>query len=321
MSKKLRVALIYGGPSAEYDVSLNSARAIRDNLSRKKYSLIDVHITKDEVWVVDGEKQDQNRALEVLKTVDLAVLAVHGTFGEDGKLQKLLDDHEIVFTGSGAEASALAMDKVRAGNVFAGAGLLVPKTFIATTAEEAEKVSKNLDLPLVVKPVSQGSSVGVSIVREAGQLKEAVKLAFQHDQQIIIQEFIAGREVSCGVLEVGGSVESLPPTELIPAEADFFDYHAKYTPGATNEVTPPEMPEKVIKHIQDLAIKAHQAIGCQDYSRTDMFVRGDEIFLIEINTLPGMTETSILPQQAAAAGISFQKLIDTLIQSALARGR
>lgn len=316
----MKVALIYGGPSAEYEVSVNSAAAIRKNLDPQKYEVVDVHITQDEQWLIDDKPLTTEDALQDIANVDVAILAVHGTFGEDGKLQQLLSDHSIVFTGSDADASALAMDKVRAGEVFASVGLLVPATRVAETVEQAQALAKEFNLPFVVKPVHQGSSVGVSIVRDWTQLEDAIGLAFEKDHQIILQEFISGREVSCGVLaDVDGEITALAPTELIPADADFFDYHAKYTPGATNEVTPPDMDTETIQRIQDLAVRAHQALSCRDYSRTDMFVRDHDIFLIETNTLPGMTETSILPQQAVVAGMTFAELIDRLINCAQAR--
>lgn len=320
MSKKLKVALIYGGPSAEYEVSLKSAAAVRENIDRSKYVVIDVHITKDEAWVIDGNKLSTEAALTSLGDVAVAFLAVHGTFGEDGKLQKLLSDNDILFTGSGAAASALAMDKIRCSNIFEKAGLRIPKTVSVITAEQAKKASQSFKVPFVVKPVSQGSSVGVSIVHDLAKLDAAIELGFQHDSQIIIQEFIAGQEISCGVLEgVDGKITALPPTELIPVHADFFDYDAKYTPGATKEITPPEVSESMITKIQDIAIESHQLLGCQGYSRTDVIVRDDEIFVIESNTLPGMTETSIFPQQAVAAGMTFVELIDQIIATALAR--
>lgn len=316
MDKMIKLALIYGGPSAEYEVSLNSARAIRNNIDRAKYELLDVHITKAEIWEIGDQELSQEEALEVLKGIDVAVLAVHGTFGEDGKLQQLLADRGIRFTGSGAEASQLAMDKVRAGDVFQKAGLRVPETQVAESSKRAQELAGTMALPCVIKPVSQGSSVGVSIVRTKDQIDAAISLAFEHDERVIIQQFISGREVSCGVLE-DEKVKALPPTELIPADADFFDYHAKYTPGATNEVTPPDMSEDTIHRIQRLAEQAHQVLGCRDYSRTDMIVTDNEIYIIETNTLPGMTETSILPQQAKVAGMTFADLLDHIIHGAL----
>lgn len=315
---KHTVALIYGGPSAEYEVSLNSAKAVKTHLAPEKYQVIDVRITKDGQWVIDDEKLSIDSALEKIKSVDAAFLALHGTYGEDGQLQSLLAEHGIKFTGSDAAASALAMDKVKAGEVFQRAGLRVPKTMVTSTIEEAITTSQTFQPPFVIKPVSQGSSVGVSIVRQSDQLNKALQTAFEHDERVIVQEFVSGREVSCGVLaEKDGELKALPPTELIPADADFFDYHAKYTPGATNEVTPPDMPQDTINRIQDLASQAHQALGCQGYSRTDMIVADDDIYVIETNTLPGMTETSILPQQAVAAGMTYEQLVDRLIELAL----
>lgn len=303
------VALIYGGPSAEYDVSVNSAKAVRKALKSLGYTVVDVHISKDESWHINNDEFSTTEAMSKLSDVDVAFLAVHGTYGEDGQLQALLAKYKIPFTGSGSEVSALAMDKLRAGEVFDNAGLRVPRTEFAASPKVAQSLVKQFSKPVVIKPVSQGSSVGVCIVRRDDQVDEAIEVAFKHDKRIIIQEFISGREVSCGVLAgEEGKLIAFPPTELIVMGADFFDYHSKYTPGATNEVTPPDMSDDTILEIQDLARRAHEVLGCEVYSRTDMIV-ADEIYVIETNTLPGMTETSILPQQAVASGMTFEELV------------
>lgn len=318
MKTKKRVALIYGGPSAEYDVSLKTATAVRDNLDPESYDVQDVHISKDGWWHLDDRKLSEADALKALQDVDVAFLAVHGSFGEDGTLQQILADHNIAFTGSEAQASHTAMDKDLAGKAFEKAGLRVPKSIVVTDETSAASQSEDLSLPFVVKPVSQGSSIGITIVKNREQLAAALKLAFAHDTQVMLQEFISGREVSCGVLEdAEGTIVALPPTEMIATNgADFFDYDAKYTPGSGQEITPPDLPDEVIKQIQEIASVAHQCLGCRGYSRTDTIVRDDEIFVIEINTLPGLTSASILPQQAAAAGISFPELLDKIIASA-----
>lgn len=320
MSKR-QVIVVMGGPSAEYEVSLNTGKSMLENLDPDKYDIAKAVIQKDGHWVFNDEKTLLNvgQALNRLKSeADVVVLAVHGTFGEDGTLQALLEQRGIVFTGSGTAASILAMDKIISNEIYESDGLLVPKTLVFFPADVQKAVS-NIEpmLPVVVKPVRQGSSVGVSIVKKADEILPALKLALEHDQRVMVQEYIKGREVSCGVLEQpSGKIIALPPTELIPKKAEFFDYDSKYLEGGADEITPPDMPQKIIADIKNVAVKAHKLLGCRGYSRTDMIVRAGDMFVIETNTLPGMTKTSILPRQAAAAGISFSAVMDMLITSA-----
>jgi D-alanine-D-alanine ligase len=315
-NKKLKIALIFGGPSPEYDVSLKTAEAMRTSLDPKNYEVVDVHITRKGEWNIDSKKLSLEQALQRLRMVDVALLAVHGSFGEDGELQKILSENDIIFTGSDANASRTAMDKVASSKLFVRAGLLAPETFVAKDLDQAKKVAKKLSFPFVVKPVNQGSSVGVSIVHSRNQLQNAVNRALKYDELIILQEYIDGREVSCSVIENSAKkTKALPPTELIPIRADFFDYEAKYTPGATNEITPPELPTDLINQIKVDALAAHKLVGCSGYSRTDMILRDDKIYVIEINTLPGMTETSMLPQQAAVEGMSLSELLNLIIRT------
>lgn len=311
---KLKVAVVKGGPSKEHEVSLNSAASVLENLDKQKYEAIDVFVSKQGKWNF-GEHKDlsDDEAIQILKDFcDVIFLAVHGTYGEDGVLQAKLENAGVKFTGSGSKASALAFDKGKAQEVYERHGLRAPKAEILKSPQD--KIS--IEIPLVVKPIAQGSSVGVSIVKHEEQLTSAITDAFQHDERVIVQEYIEGREVSCGVLDVADGLQALPPTELIVKNAEFFDYKAKYTVGETDEITPPDMSADIIQKIQDSAVKAHEILGCKDYSRTDMIVRGQEIFIIETNTLPGMTRTSILPQQAKVAGMTFSELLDRIIAAA-----
>lgn len=313
---KIRIAIVRGGPSDEHDVSLSSARSIIENLDMAKYEVVDVFVSKEGKWSIDGASStDDDSAIEHLKQhgIDVVFLAVHGTYGEDGVLQKKLETSGLKFTGSDWMASQLAFDKSEADKVYRKNDLLVPKTQVIDSIDD--KII--LDVPLVVKPASQGSSVGVTIVKDNESLSNAVKRAFEYDHRALVQELIVGREVSCGVIEIADGLTALPPTEIIPRSAEFYDYDAKYVAGASEEITPPNMPEETIGRIQQLSKQAHVALGCKGYSRTDMFVNNnDEIYIIETNTLPGMTPTSILPQQAAAAGISFSDLLDQIIDNA-----
>jgi len=316
MSKQ-HVTVIMGGPSVEYEVSLDSGQKIAGHLDASKYEIDIVHITKDRRWLV-GRDETEMPMHEVLARMQqqatTAFIAIHGTYGEDGTIQALLSHHQIPFTGSGIGASLLAIDKVTSQELFAAAGLTVIPTTICT-ANTADSVQVD-DFPVIVKPSRLGSSVGVRIVHDESELQPAIHEALLLDQEAMIQPLIEGREIACGVLQKHGKNEALPPTELTPLISDFFDYKAKYQPGGTKETTPPDMDAAIIAKIQKAAIVAHEAVGCASYSRSDFIVRGSELFILEINTLPGMTATSILPQQAAAAGITFPELLDIIIANA-----
>lgn len=314
---KLRIAVLGGGPSSEHEVSLSSARSMVENLSNEKYVVNFVEISKKNKWRISDDKVlDMLEALDELKkTTDVFLIGLHGTFGEDGALQALLEMNGIKYTGSSAASSFVAFDKELTGHIYKHNKLPHPNFEVFDNAQDAKKFTPE-KFPIVVKPLKQGSSVGVSIVKEPDNYKKAVEIAFEHDKKIMVQEFVPGREVSCGVLQKGNRLLVLPPTELIPKNADFFDYKAKYNAGQTDEITPPDMPEETIKLIQDYALKSHDVLGCGEYSRTDMIVTDDEIYLIETNTLPGMTPTSILPQEANSEGISFSELLDFIIEAA-----
>ncbi len=322
---KVKVAVVMGGPSSEYEVSLNSGEAMLASLDKAKYQVSRVVINKVGKWHFNDQQElAVTSALDELKrNTDIVLLAVHGTFGEDGTLQALLEQRGIAYTGSSAAASLLAMDKIISNDIYQGVGLNIPETYVfeATEKQQAIKAIQKMALPIVIKPVRQGSSVGVSIVKDASTITSAVDLALRYDQRVMVQEYILGREVSCGVLEKPGSRDSyaLPPTELIPKKGDFFNYDSKYLVGGAEEITPPDMPAAMISKIQETAIAAHNLLGCHGYSRTDMIVRGEDVIVIETNTLPGMTRTSILPQQAVAAEISFAQLLDRIIQCGLKR--
>lgn len=345
---KLRVMVLMGGPSSEYDVSIKTGQKILKTLDSEKYLIQPVVITKERRWLVpprgsfmigktpnesEGESstamvaREEQGALEEIKgsQIDAAFIAMHGEFGEDGVIQGLLESAGIPYTGSGVLASALGMDKPRASAVFKNAGLLVPESLVLARKEFkqannsfAERAAEKLGLPLVIKPADRGSSVGVAIAKSIGEIEPGVAHALSHADTVLLERFIKGVELTCGVLETERGLIPLAPTEIIPRESEFFDYHAKYTPGASEEITPPRLPKEDIKRIQATALKAHQAIGCAGMSRTDMILTDDgALYVLEINTIPGMTETSLLPQAAEAVGIPFPKLLDEIISSAL----
>ena len=306
---KVRVGVLMGGPSAEHEVSLKSGEMILRFLNMEKYAAQGIVIDKKGKWPMP--------LAAFKKKFDLAFIAMHGEYGEDGTVQKILDKCKIPYTGSGAMASEIGMDKARSSKLFKKAGLRVPDFRVVN----AEKNLKNLRFvfkyPVVVKPSDRGSSIGVSIVDDSSGLPQALKAASGHSKNIMIQKYVEGREFTCGVLERFGRLKALPPTEIIPSDGKLFDYNAKYTSGASREITPPNLSAEGIKKIQKIALKAHNVIGAKGFSRTDTIMAGAKFYVLEINTLPGMTETSLLPQEAKADGVSFSELLDIIIESAL----
>ncbi len=256
--------------------------------------------------------------------VHCAFLALHGQFGEDGAVQGFLETLGIPYTGSGVLASAIAFHKILSLDIFRGAGLTTPRGMRVHHETPISEILERLQLPVFVKPVRGGSSVGMSYVEKEEDLAPAIKLALVTDTEALVEEKVDGVEVSCGVLDLvrDGNIVStpLPPTEIRPLESAYFDYEAKYRPGKSKEITPANLQPTIIRKIQLCALRAHQALGCEGMSRTDMIVREDgEPVVLETNTIPGMTPTSLLPQQAEAIGMSFADFLDTLITHASQR--
>jgi len=319
MKKKIHIAVIMGGPSSEHEVSLKSGENILRALDKDAYEPTRVHITKKGVWSIDPK--------DLKHFIDCAFIALHGSYGEDGTVQGILSDYGIPFTGSGALPSALGMNKFLSLQTFGGAGLNIPETILIHKNEwryNSEGVEKNIfyrmSLPFVVKPNREGSSVGVFIIRKKKDLEFALGNIFLFSKECLAQEFIEGREMTCGVLDYGWKESAFPllPTEIIPREEAFFNYEAKYSPGASFEITPPQgLTSQKLKEIRNTALNAHLAIGASGMSRTDMILdsKGD-IVVLEINTIPGLTEESLLPKAALISGIQFSKLLDIMISSA-----
>ncbi len=305
-----------GGPSPEHDISLATGSLIARHIDRSKYDVREVSIPKDAKW-------------EVPNNIDVAFIAMHGEYGEDGTIQALLETVNVPYTGSGVAASALAMDKVKSAELFRARGMSVPDYLSVEYAEwkivpyKTVGAVRRFGYPAIVKPVDCGSSVGVTVVQATAQLADALTTAFSFSPRVMIQKYISGHEVTCGILDEGGQTKpvALPPTQIIQRQAKFFDYSAKYTQGATEEITPPRLPLTTIQKIQETALAAHRALGCSGMSRTDMIVADDDIYVLETNTIPGMTATSLYPQAAAVAGIPFTQLLNKLIQEAITRKR
>lgn len=320
----IKVAVLMGGPSSEHNVSLGTGKNVMENLDKTKYEPVAIKISKTGKWFL-GEKLASQQ--EALKGHDIVFNALHGTFGEDGKVQGILEHAGIKYTGSGIAGSAIAMDKFHSREIFKLAGLNTPRTMKLKrgenyTAHLSFFINKVVKLPVVVKPCSNGSSFGVQVVEDMTKLEKAVSEAFKIDKNVLIEEFIKGRELTCGVLENfnGQSVAALPVTEIIPVKNHkFFNYDAKYKTGHSNEITPAPLDNVLTKKVGDIAVRAHQVLGCSGYSRTDMILKNGNgtIYVLETNTLPGLTNNSLLPKAAQAVGLTLGQLLDVVISGAL----
>lgn len=301
MLTEKKIGVLMGGISAEREVSLRSGMAALGALRSLGYNAIGIDAGRDICSVLSKEK------------VEVAFLALHGGFGEDGSIQGLLDVMGIPYTGSGVLASALAMDKAASKIVFIHHGIPTPRFEVARSVQEALK-SPLIEAPaFVVKPVREGSSVGVGIVRERQGLEDALRSALSFGGGAVIEEYIEGKEVQIGIL--GG--RALGGVEVRPKRG-FYDYEAKYTPGLTEYILPPELDERTYERAKDAALRAHTALGCRGGTRVDLLIeRGGNPFVLEVNTIPGMTETSLLPKIARLAGMDFPSLMESMLKEAI----
>lgn len=302
---KLRVALLSGGVSAEREISIKTGKMIAKNLDRGKYQVFLFDPAKDLIKLVSAIER---------KKIDLVFPALHGPGGEDGTIQGMLEILRVPYVFSGVLASALAMDKDMTKKILRREKIPTPRH---TTFSKNNHISlKKIKFPCVVKPLMQGSSYGVAIVEGPGRLKRAIKKALEFNGRVMIEEFIEGREITCAVLGNKNPL-ALPLIEIKPKISQFFDYKAKYEAGGSEEICPAPLEAIISKRIQALAIKTHLALGCRGVTRTDLILHGSRPFVLEINTIPGMTETSLVPQAAAKAGLGFSKLLDKLIELAM----
>lgn len=317
---KTRVAILRGGPSSEHAVSLQSGVCVITNLP-EQYSSHDLYIDKKGLWHTEGVSRDPLRAL---RNADVVFNALHGEYGEDGRVQHILDSSGVPYTGSGAVASALGMNKVLTKRAYMRVGIRTPYAKIihreGATEHDATVIFNEFPHPAVVKPVSAGSSVGVRIVYTYQDLLDALERVFVRGQDALIEEYIPGKEASCGVVEGyrGEGIYTLPPTEITPNNV-LFDYEAKYE-GQSEERCPGRFCNPDKEELQRLAREIHQLLGLRHYSRTDFIIhprRG--IFVLETNTLPGLTKESIFPQALAAIGCKMPEFIDHVITRARTR--
>jgi len=316
----LRVAIVVGGPCGEHDISLESGAEVLAHLDRDRWSPFIVRITQSGQWCFP-KGDDIHGLAEPLSLgdglnnlldhrPDVVFPVMHGTFGEDGRFQSLMDIAGLRYVGSGVDTSAVAMNKAMARDVLAAAGLQVPLAEVLMVGDKP-----TIPAPSVIKPLRMGSSVGMSIVQSEAELALALKHAFAHDDRVLNEQFVEGRELTAGILEdTDGSPEALPLVEIRPLHGRFFDYEAKYTPGATEEICPARVSDEITQKVQQIALTAHHALGCRGMSRTDLILdHAGTPWVLETNTIPGMTGTSLLPQAALTAGIDMAEMLDRML--------
>ncbi len=301
------IAVIAGGDSPEREISLASGRRVAAALKELGYPVIHSEIT------------DLNEIVPAIRGTNVVFNCLHGGTGENGTVQLLLEAMEIFYTGSDPLASSLAMDKPRARETIAGKGLTVPEGMVYQRGEIndfCDRVSEAIPFPLVLKPTDKGSSVGVRIVYDDKELRRQAAAVIEEFGTLLIERYIEGRELTVGIIEIEGEAHALPIVEIHP-KRNFYDYTAKYTPGMSEFLVPAPLPKELTLQVQRAALTAHHALGCRGFSRVDLRLSNEEIpYILEVNTVPGMTEMSDLPQAAAAAGIKFTELVEYMLQSA-----
>ena len=307
-----RIGVLMGGRSSEREVSLRTGNAVHQSLIRRGYDAVSIDVT-------DHLHQDLTD-----QKVAIAFLSLHGPGGEDGTIQGFLETIGMSYTGSGVQASAVGMHKVITKTVLAAHGIPVPggTVVVRGVLPSLAKVLKaaKLKLPVVVKPASQGSTIGVTIVRQAKQWKGALALAHRYDPDAMVEAYIPGHEVTVSILGVSGGIPKVLPAVEIVAPDGFYDFSAKYQKGKTQYLCPAPLPAKILRQIGDLGRRTYQVLGCEGAARVDFRITPKgRPYVLEINTVPGMTETSLLPMAAAQGGIDYDSLVEWILQSALDR--
>jgi D-alanine-D-alanine ligase len=329
--KRIRVAVLLGGRSSEHEISLASARSVLEALDPERYDCVTVEIGRDGRWELGtGNDHGARSAAETLPVptakvpaalgeVDVVFPVLHGPFGEDGTVQGLLELAGVPYVGAGVLGSALAMDKDLFKAVMRDRGIPVTRNI---TIRQGEKPQNPFGFPIFVKPARLGSSVGISKVRSEEELAPAVELAFRHDEKVLVEEFVDGIEVECGVLGNDEPLASLPG-EIVShgfAGEDWYDYSAKYDEGGMDLIVPPRLDQETIERVQELAVRAFVAGECEGMARVDFFVRPDgEVLVNELNTIPGFTATSVYAKLFEDSGVPYPELVDRLVQLALER--
>lgn len=315
------IALLTGGDSSEWQIALQGAENIGNALDRSRYSPYTI-VLRNGHWTYtapDGTKSELDRNDFTLPVadrkikLDYALIVIHGTPGEDGRLQGYLDMMGIPYSSCGFVSSVLTFDKAACKRAVAGSGIHLAKEILLNKTSEIDPAAiiAELGLPLFVKPNASGSSFGVTKVKKQNELLPAITEALKESDQVLMEEFIEGREISCGVMIAGGKEYIFPITELV-CQSEFFDYKAKYQ-GFSNEITPADLPEAIRKEVNRLTLIAYKRLNCRGVVRIDFIVKGETPYMIEINTIPGMSSHSIIPQQAATMGMSLTELFNLII--------
>jgi D-alanine-D-alanine ligase len=304
---EIRVAVLYGGRSAERAVSLNTGAQVSKALQGLGFDVVPID-TGDDEFIIALTRAE----------ADVAFICLHGRFGEDGTVQGLCELLELPYVGSGVLASALALEKVKSKQFFSLVGLPTPDYAVVHRGSlyDVDALASSLGEKTVVKPASEGSSVGMTIVHHSGELADAIEKAFEYDRDVLVERFVDGTEVTIAVIG-NDEVVALPTLEIVP-EHEFYDYDSKYVPGMSSHIIPARVSEEARAECQRLAVAAHKTLGCRGMSRADTIVEPDgSVWLLEVNTIPGMTSTSLVPDAARAAGIEFPELCRMLVGFAL----
>ena len=330
---RLRVAVLTGGRSSEHDVAVASARSVLDSLDPDRYETLPIEIGRDGRWALEpGSLRELTNGSSVAETlpvptsratpatlgeVDVVFPVLHGPFGEDGTVQGLLELAGVPYVGAGVTASALCMDKDLMKAVLRDRGIPVTRNVVV---RDGDRIENPFGYPVFVKPARLGSSVGITKARSPAELERGVALAFRHDEKVIVEEFVDGVEVECGVLGNTEPVASIPGE--IVAHADWYDYGAKYDEGGMELVVPPRISEEAIERVRQLSVASFVATECEGMARVDCFVRPNgEVLINELNTIPGFTATSVYAKLFEASGLPYGQLLDRLIELALERHR
>lgn len=321
---KTRVAVLRGGPSEEYEISLQTGSAVLQGLNTDMFEPIDVVITKNGEWLIDGHERYPEK---ILSTVDVAFLALHGTYGEDGTVQRLLDRYGVRYTGSPAYASSIAFhkviakDHVRERGVKMAPHMVVTQESLTNLYGVVHSITQMFGPQYVIKPVASGSSIGTKVVKDGLLLQQALEDSLGTFDEVIVEARIKGKEATCGVVENfrGQTLYALPPIEIVPPSSfDFFDYQVKYD-GSTEEICPGRFPRTVSRDIERIAKLVHEILGLRGYSRSDFMVQGGDVYFLEINTLPGLTPESLFPKAIQAVGGTYGDFLTHLLTEAIER--
>ncbi|KPJ60431.1 MAG: hypothetical protein AMJ46_06695 [Latescibacteria bacterium DG_63] len=306
--RRKRIGVLMGGWSHEREISLRSGQKVFDSLKNQGFDVLSIDVKRD--------------VADVLRTrgVEVAFVVLHGKPGEDGTIQGLLETMDIMYTGSGVLASALALDKLMSKRIFSFEGIPTPPHIPVCVGDDLNeaitRTQRVLGLPVVTKPRCEGSSIGIEIIESEAQLRESCVKMRRSFGDFLLERYVPGMTATCGIVGTGGRTRPLPILELVP-RGRFYDYEAKYTKGATEFIIPARLPTTTYEYVQEISVKAHNVIGCWGFSRVDLSISFDgEAYVLEVNTIPGMTELSDLPAEAEAAGMTYDELVLEMLYSA-----